>query len=193
MELPPYRMPAWRSVLQEILHRGKLFVMNAGTVILALSILIWFLTSYPQNNPEATATQQLKESYAGQLGSWIEPTIKPLGYDWKIGVGLLSSFAAREVFVSTMAIIYGVEGETENIDGIRQALLQEKWSDGAMIYTPLVCLSLMIFYVFAMQCTSTIAVVKRETNSWRWPLFQLFFMTSFAYLLCLVIYQIFGP
>ncbi len=193
MELPPYRMPAWRSVLQEIFHRAKLFVTNAGTVILALSILIWFLTSYPQNVVHATPTEQLKSSYAGQLGSWIEPSIKPLGYDWKIGVSLLSSFAAREVFVSTMAIIYGVEGETENLDGIRQALLQEKWDNGALIFTPLVCLSLMIFYVFAMQCMSTIAVVKRETNSWRWPLFQLFFMTAFAYLLCLIIYQIWGP
>ncbi len=193
MELPPYRMPAWRSVLQEIFHRAKLFVTNAGTVILALSIVIWFLTSYPKNIPDATPTEQLKNSYAGQLGSWIEPSIKPLGYDWKIGVSLLSSFAAREVFVSTMAIIYGVDEESENIDGIRQALLEDKWDNGALIFTPLVCLSLMIFYVFALQCMSTIAVVKRETNSWRWPLFQLFYMTAFAYLLCLIIYQIWGP
>jgi ferrous iron transport protein B len=193
MELPPYRMPAWRGVFQEILHRAKLFITNAGTVILALSIVIWFLTSYPQNNPDATPTEQLQESYAGQLGSWIEPAIKPLGYDWKIGVSLLSSFAAREVFVSTMAIIYGVEGDAEHTDGIRTAILNEKWSDGSLIFTPLVCLSLMIFYVFALQCMSTIAVVKRETNGWRWPLFQLFYMTTFAYVLCWAIYRIWGP
>ena len=123
------------------------------------------------------------------MGHLIEPIIKPLGFDWKIGIGLVSSFAAREVFVSTMSIIYAVDGDGEDAEPLRQRLREDKWPDGQPIFTPLVCISLMVFYVFAMQCLSTVAVVKRETNSWKWPLFQIFYMTGTAYLASLIVYQ----
>ena len=188
LEMPDYRMPAMKSILLHVWERASLFVKRAGTVILGLSILIWAASTYPKS--EGTASEQLANSYAGQAGHLIEPIIQPLGYDWKIGIGLISSFAAREVFVNTMSVVYSVESETEDLQPLRQRLSGEKWPDGRPIFTPLVCLSLMVFYVFAMQCISTIAIVKRETNSWRWPLFQLAYMTTTAYVMSLLVYQI---
>ncbi len=188
MELPPYRRPSLPSVFMQMISRSKLFVKRAGTVILGLSILLWFLAAYPKAGT-GSASPQLAQSFAGKIGRSIEPIIKPLGFDWKIGIGLISSFAAREVFVSTMSIVYNVEDSSDVTLPLRDTMLKEKWPDGTAVFTPLVCISLMAFYVLAMQCVSTIAVVRRETNSWRWPLFQLFYMTGAAYLASLVIYQ----
>jgi ferrous iron transport protein B len=198
LEMPSYKMPALRHIALLMLERAKLFLVRAGTVILGLSILLWAANTYPKlgtpepNEPAAKAayqSAQLSQSIAGRMGHLIEPIIKPLGFDWKIGIGLVSSFAAREVFVSTMSIIYAVDGDGEDAEPLRQRLREDKWPDGQPIFTPLVCISLMVFYVFAMQCLSTVAVVKRETNSWKWPLFQIFFMTGTAYLASLIVYQ----
>jgi ferrous iron transport protein B len=190
MELPPYQPPRFQEILRHMLERGWLFLKNAGTIILGISIVLWFLTTYPKHpNPDATSTEQIAQSFAGQAGHLIEPIIKPLGFDWRIGIGLVTSFAAREVFVSSMGVIFGVEGADDDTTPLRDALRSAHWPDGAALFTPLVCLVLMVFYVFAMQCMSTVAVVKRETNSWRWPLFQIFYMTGTAWLVCLVFYQ----
>ncbi|MBI2949601.1 MAG: ferrous iron transport protein B [Verrucomicrobia bacterium] len=188
MELPPYRRPSLRAVAMQMIHRSKLFVKRAGTVILGLSILLWFLAAYPKIDG-ADASSQLAQSFAGKAGHAIEPLIKPLGFDWKIGIGLIGSFAAREVFVSTMSVVYNVEATDDTSVPLREAMLQEKWPDGSPVFTPLVCVTLMVFYVLAMQCISTVVVVRRETNSWRWPLFQIAYMTGTAYLACLLVYQ----
>ena len=188
MELPPYRFPSLGGVIMQMLNRSKLFVKRAGTVILGLSILLWFLTAYPKAGPDSTSSQ-LAQSYAGKAGQAIEPIVKPLGFDWKIGIGLIGSFAAREVFVSTMSIIYNVEDDEDVTVPLRDNMLKETWPDGEPVYTPLVCVSLLIFYVIALQCVSTIAVVRRETNGWKWPMFQLGYLTAFAYLASLVVYQ----
>jgi ferrous iron transport protein B len=190
MELPPYQPPRFREILRHMLERGWLFLKNAGTIILAISIVLWFLTTYPKHpDAAATATQQIEHSFAGQAGQLIEPLIKPLGFDWRIGIGLITSFAAREVFVSSMGVIFGVASADDITIPLRDALRAAHWPDGAPLFTPLVCFSLMVFYVFAMQCMSTVAVVKRETNSWRWPLFQIAYMTGTAWLACLILYQ----
>ncbi len=190
MELPPYQPPRLREILRQMLGRAWLFLKNAGTIILAISIVLWALTTYPKHpDPAATPTEQIAHSFAGQAGHLLEPVIKPLGFDWRIGIGLITSFAAREVFVSSMGVIFGVAGADENPTPLRDALRAARWPDGAPLFTPLVCLVLMIYYVFAMQCMSTVAVVKRETNSWRWPLFQIFYMTGTAWLFCFVVYQ----
>jgi ferrous iron transport protein B len=188
MELPPYRRPSLSSVIMQMLGRSKLFVRRAGTVILGLSILLWFMAAYPKAATDS-ASEQLAQSYAGKIGHAIEPLIKPLGFDWKIGIGLVGSFAAREVFVSTMSIVYNVESDDNVTVPLSSTMLKETWPDGTLVFTPLACVSLMVFYVLAMQCISTIAVVKRETNGWRWPMFQLFYMTGAAYLASLVVYQ----
>ena len=190
LELPPYRLPRWKDVLYHMFERAGLFLRNAGTIILGLSILLWFLTTYPKSSGDLTPQTQLAHSYAGMAGRVLEPAIRPLGFDWRIGIGLVSSFAAREVFVSSMGVIFGVEDSRgKDTTPLRTALRQAHWPGGAALFTPLVCLTLMIYYVFAMQCMSTIAVVKRETNSWRWPLFQLAYMTGTAWVVCLVVYQ----
>ncbi len=190
LELPAYQPPRFKDILRHMTERGWLFLKNAGTIILALSIVLWALTTYPKHpNPEATSTEQIAHSFAGRAGHVLEPVIKPLGFDWRIGIGLITSFAAREVFVSSMGVIFGVEGDDEDTTPLRDALHAAKWPDGAPLFTPLVCLTLMVFYVFAMQCMATLAVVKRETNSWRWPLFQTFYLTGTAWLVCLVLYQ----
>lgn len=188
LEMPDYKVPGFKSIILHMWERARLFLTRAGTVILGLSILIWAASTYPKS--EGTASEQLAHSVAGQAGHLIEPIIKPLGYDWKIGIGLISSFAAREVFVNTMSVVYSVESDTEDLQPLRQRLQGEKWSDGRPVYTPLVCLSLMVFYVFAMQCMSTIAIVRRETGGWKWPLFQLTYMTTTAYVMSLLVYQI---
>lgn len=190
MELPPYQPPRLREILRQMVERGWLFLKNAGTIILGISIVLWFLTTYPKHpDPAATSTEQIAQSFAGRAGRVLEPVIEPLGFDWRVGIGLITSFAAREVFVSSMGVIFGVEGADEDPTPLRDALRDAKWPDGAALFTPLVCLTLMVFYVFAMQCMATLAIVKRETNSWKWPLFQVGYMTGTAWVVCLIVYQ----
>jgi ferrous iron transport protein B len=189
MELPPYRWPGLKDVALQMLERGWLFLRRAGTVILGISIVLWFLAAYPKAPDGATAQQQLAQSFAGRAGHLLEPAIKPLGFDWQIGIGLISSFAAREVFVSTMGVVFNAEAEGDDTAPLRQALLAAKWPDGRALFTPLVCFTLMVFYVFAMQCVSTVAIVRRETNSWKWPLFQIGYLTGTAWILSLLVYQ----
>jgi ferrous iron transport protein B len=190
LEMPSYKWPSFGSILVQVWQRARLFLARAGSVILGLSILIWFASTYPKTDT-TDATLALENSFAGQAGKLIEPAIAPLGYNWKIGIGLIGSFAAREVFVSTMSVVYAVESEDEeDLSPLRQRLREDRRADGSPVFTPLVCLSLLIFYVFAMQCISTLAIVKRETNTWKWPLFQLGYMTGTAYLLSLAVYQI---
>lgn len=203
MELPPYRLPNPGDVAHSLLTRVGVFLKRAGTVILAISILLWALVAFPRaSSPHASAASaatdkstpyasvQVENSYAGQAGRMIEPLIKPLGFDWKIGIGLISSFAARETVISTLSIVYNVgenpgEGSTSLVRAIRTA----KRSDGSLVWTPLVALSLMVFFVLACQCMSTVAVVRRETNSWRWPLFMICYMLILAYVSSFVTYQ----
>ncbi|MFN0139980.1 MAG: ferrous iron transport protein B [Pyrinomonadaceae bacterium] len=212
MELPPYRLPNLRTVFQNMLTRAWLFLKRAGTVILAISIILWALMYFPRSAvpgsefqvpstgqletrnaeletlPEA---EQLKNSFAGKLGHAIEPVIEPLGFDWKIGVALIASFAAREVLVSTLSIIYNVgKDENEQSETLLAAVRDAKTDDGRPAWTPLTALTLMVFFVLAMQCMSTLAVVRRETNSWTWPLFMLAYMTGLAYVAALVTYQV---
>lgn len=206
MELPPYRCPAFKHVFLQMIQRAEMFLKRAGTVILGISVLLWFLASFPKkpssdarngNTPSqntiASATSdkaaQLEYSYAGHFGHFIEPVIAPLGFDWKIGIGLVAAQAAREVFISTLAIIYHVENDEEHPDSLSTTLILEKRPNGTLVYTPLTCLSILVFFVLSMQCISTLAVVRRETNSLRWPLFQFCYMTGAAYLASLLIYQ----
>ncbi len=189
MELPPYRLPRVKDVALHMLERAWLFLRRAGTVILGISIVLWFLSAYPKAPDGATDQQQLAQSFAGRVGHALEPAIKPLGFDWQIGIGLITSFAAREVFVSTMGVVFNAESKDDDTTPLRQAMLAAKWPDGRALFTPLVCITLMIFYVFAMQCISTIAVVKRETNGWKWPLFQIAYMTGTAWIACFIVFQ----
>lgn len=227
MELPPYKKPVLKVVIHHMWDRSKVFLHRAGTVILGISILLWFLATYPrseavdqefalkrqaveaaaapalQNGSEAQAEAaladldqeeqgaRLRESFAGRMGRFIEPAFAPLGFDWKICIGIVASFAAREVFVSTMSTVYNV-GEASDPDATRslaQTLHEQRRSDGTLLYTPLLAVTLMVFYVFALQCVSTVAVVRRETNSWRWPLFQWAYMGVMAWTLAFIAYQ----
>ena len=193
IELPPYRIPQFSVTMKKTFERAWLFVKNAGTVIFTLSLILWALMSFPrvpeQTIPNAAAPTQLEYSFAGRLGKFIEPTIEPLGFDWKIGVGLIASFAAREVFVSTMAIMYRLDDVDENSPTLIENIREDKRADGSKLFTPLTGISLLLFFVFACQCMSTVAVVKRETGGWRWPLFMLFYMTALAYGISLLVYQ----
>jgi len=198
LELPPYRVPNPLTILQVMLSRAWLFLKRAGTVILAISIILWALATFPRmEKPAQTAAsevdyhgEQLRQSYAGRAGHLIEPAIKPLGFDWKMGVALISSFAARETLVSTLSIIYNVgEAEDADSDSVVTAVREAKRPDGSPAWTPLVALSMMVFFVLAMQCMSTVAIVRRETNSWRWPLFMIAYMTALAYLASFITYQ----
>ncbi len=190
LELPPYQPPRFQDILRQMFERGWLFLKNAGTIILGISIVLWCLTTYPKHpDPAATPAAQIAGSFAGQAGHLLEPAIKPLGFDWRIGIGLVTSFAAREVFVSSMGVIFGVAGTDADSTPLREALRHATWPDGAALFTPLVCIVLMIYYVFAMQCMSTIAIVRRETNSWKWPLFQIAYMTGTAWLVSFIVYQ----
>jgi ferrous iron transport protein B len=220
MELPPYKRPLLRVVVRHMWDRSKLFLRRAGTVILGINILLWFLATYPRStatneapgaqrgqlqarlaqaaSPEQaaavrtelaaldrqTAGAKLRESFAGHLGRIIEPVIAPLGFDWKMGIGIITSFAAREVFVSTMSTVYNV-GKNDAIPSsttsLAQTLQAQKRPDGTPVYTPLTAVTLMVFYVFALQCVSTVAVVRRETNSWKWPFFQWLYMGLLAW------------
>ena len=195
MELPPYRIPSLRQIAVQMWQRSALFLKRAGTVILGISIILWFLATFPkmetkEGAPEPTKTEQLQHSFAGRIGHLMEPAIAPLGMDWKIGIGLVAAQAAREVFVGTMSIVYNVEeGEDEADGALAQTLRDQKRADGSPVFTPLTCLSILVFFVLSMQCVSTLAVVRRETNSFRWPLFQFCYMTGTAYLAALIIYQ----
>ncbi len=211
MELPPYRLPNLKTVLLNVFTRAGLFVKRAGTVILAISIILWALAYFPRSaevpssefqvssqtevstdgGQQRADSDQLKNSYAGQLGHLIEPVIEPLGFDWKIGVALIASFAAREVLVSTLSIIYNADADsTEESPSLINAVRDAKKDDGTKAWTPLTALTLMVFFVLAMQCMSTVAVVRRETNSWSWTIFMVGYMTALAYLASLLTYQI---
>jgi ferrous iron transport protein B len=176
MEMPPFRRPSLTLVLREVWDRVMIFVKTAGTIIFACSIVLWFLASYPQIDGQAAAVEH---SYAGQVGKAMEPLIEPLGFDWKIGIGLLASFAAREVFVSTLATVYNLESDEEGAQSLT-LLLQNGAEQGSGIDLP-AALSLLVFYVFACQCMSTLAVCRRETGSWRWPALMFVYMTLLAY------------
>jgi ferrous iron transport protein B len=170
LEMPPYRWPTVRSLGLRLFDRAKVFLRRAGTVILTVSVVLWIFAHLPLHDGKAP---NISDSFAGMVGHAIEPAIKPLGFDWKIGIGLLSSIAAREVMVSTLGTIYGMEG-TEQSEGLQKALQSDLTPGGAV--------ALLIFFAFAMQCMSTIAVVRRETGGWKWPAIQFAYMTLLAYL-----------
>jgi ferrous iron transport protein B len=187
LELPVYRQPRWKNILITMVEKAKVFVFDAGKVIMVISLILWLLSSY---GPEGKSAK-IENSYAGVMGKAIEPVIKPIGYDWKIGIALITSFAAREVFVGTMATLYSVgEDADENSETLRKKMQTAKREDGTAVYTTATGYSLLIFYLLAMQCMSTLAVVKKETGSWKWPLIQLLYMTGLAYLLSFLAYQI---
>ena len=214
IEMPSYKLPYYKNVGLDIIEKTKAFIFNAGKIILTISIILWVLASYgPGNNlknandivklekPElegtslnnAVASYKLENSYIGHFGHFIEPVIKPLGYDWKIGIALISSLAAREVFVSTMATIYSVGSSSDNSDGttvLKRMKSEINPETGEPVYNFAVGWSLLIFYAFAMQCASTIAIVKKETNSWKWPIIQTVFMTLLAYISSFIVYQL---
>ena len=213
LELPTYRSPRWGNILQTMINKAKIFVFDAGKIIMIISLILWGLSSFGpgsrmkdvtkhydqlKQEPNANVKQldkefhaaELENSYAGILGKSIEPVIAPLGYDWKIGIALITSFAAREVFVGTMATLYSVGDQDNNSLRLRDKMKAATRDDGTPVYNLASGLSLMIFYVFAMQCMSTLAVVKRETKSWKWPIIQLLYMTGLAYLFSLLVYQL---
>ncbi|GAB2462602.1 ferrous iron transport protein B [Hymenobacter qilianensis] len=213
MEFPVYRWPRWKNVGITIVEKVKTFVFQAGKVIVAISVILWVLASYgpgdaldkaeqqarvtavqQQLTPEETdnriASEKLENSYAGLFGRTLEPAIRPLGFDWKIGIALITSFAAREVFVGTISTIYSV-GQDADMRTVQQKLAAEKDENGQPFFTPARAFSLLVFYVFAMQCMSTLAVVYRETKGWKWPLMQLLYMTGLAYVSSLIVYQVF--
>ena len=215
LELPVYRSPRWKNALTTMVEKAKIFVFQAGKIIMVISLLLWVLSSYgpptkmaavstryeklfqtnPNQQKELSKKRQmelLENSFAGILGKAIEPAIRPLGYDWKIGIALITSFAAREVFVGTMATLYSVGDDAdENNNTLRQKMSAAVKADGTKVYNLASGLSLMVFYMLAMQCMSTLAIVKRETRSWKWPAIQLVYMTALAYLLSWLTYVIF--
>jgi ferrous iron transport protein B len=214
MELPIYKAPMWKNVFFNVKEKVLTFIIEAGKVIFVISIVLWFLASYgpvekmkaaevqateislERNLSEAEADQllaslKIENSYAGHLGKLIEPVIRPLGFDWKIGIALITSFAAREVFVGTMATIYSIGG-TDDEATVRERMAQEvNPITGNPVYSFATAFSLLIFYVFAMQCMSTLAVTKRETKSWKWPIIQFSYMSAMAYLGSLIVFQLF--
>jgi ferrous iron transport protein B len=191
MELPPYRMPSLRTALLQMVERAGLFLKRAGTVILAVSIVLWVLSTYPKR-PDLPAGERKQHSFVGYAGRAIEPLIAPLGFDWKMGIGIVSSFAAREVFVTAMGTVYNVDDvESDQGDVSLKQKLREDVDPrtGKKVFSPLVAVSLMVYYVLAMQCISTVAVVRRETNGWKWPIFQLGYMSALAWVVSFVVYQ----
>nr|MBC7612417.1 ferrous iron transport protein B [Pseudopedobacter sp.] len=214
MELPVYRMPRWNNVGITMLESVKTFVTQAGKVIIAVSIILWVLASYGPSNKfdkidqkyqsidftknysvdqikRFKSSEKLENSYAGLLGKSIEPSIKPLGFDWKIGIALITSFAAREVFVGTMATLYSVDGDASKMESVKEKMANAKNTEtGLTVFTTATAFSLMIFYAFAMQCMSTMAVVYRETKNIKWPLIQFAYMLVLAYVSSFVVYQL---
>lgn len=212
LELPVYHAPRWKNIVQTMVDKAKIFVRDAGKVIMIISLILWALSSFgPEKRMNSVvdryeklkaqpgadkatldkqlATAKLENSFAGIMGKSIEPAIQPLGYDWKIGISLITSFAAREVFVGTMATLYSV-GDEENYLKLKEKMKAASHPDGRPIFTLASGVSLMIFYVFAMQCMSTLAVVRRETRSWKWPVIQFVYMTALAYVMSLIAYQV---
>jgi len=191
MELPPYRFPLLRSVWWQIYDRGKSFLTTAGSIILAMSVILWFLASYPKhkNAEHMTSSEKTEASYAGKMGKLVEPVISPLGFDWKIGIGLISSIAAREVIISTLSTLYNVNNE-QGSTSLLTAMKKDQYPDGRPVFTPLVALSLMIFFAYAAQCMATFAIVKKETNSWRWPIIMFVYLTLLAYVGSFTVYQV---
>jgi ferrous iron transport protein B len=212
LELPEYRLPVMRNVGLTVWGKVKSFTLEAGKIILIISLVLWVLSSYgpgqqmelarqealqtgqTEQLDETTtndliAAKQIEASYAGHLGKFLEPAIAPLGFDWKIGIALVTSFAAREVFVSTMAIIYSIGSEEEEFSIQQRMAAEVNPKTGEKVYNQATSWSLLLFYVFAMQCMATLAVVKRETNSWKWPIIQFLFMTALAYLSSFAVYQ----
>ncbi len=213
LELPVYRVPRWKNAVQTMIEKAKIFVVQAGKIILLISLVLWFLSSFGPSermaNAQAAYEQQLakpqadtafikeqhnaarlENSYAGIMGKAVEPVIRPLGYDWKIGIALITSFAAREVFVGTMATLYSVEDDGKENIALQEKMRRATFKDGTPVFTLATGVSLMLFYVFAMQCMSTLAVVKRETGSWKWPTIQLTYMTVLAYVASFIVYQL---
>jgi ferrous iron transport protein B len=225
LELPAYKRPTAATALRHAWDQSKLFLAKAGTVILGINILLWFLASYPRDAAserqfqaakqqlragdgshltpvelqarlkrmeEAHATARLADSFAGRMGKSIEPVLAPLGFDWKIGVGIVTSFAAREVFVSTMAVLYSV-GEGGNhepeVGSLAEVMRRQRRLDGRLLYTPLTGVSLMVFYVVALQCSSTVVMVRKETGGWKWPLLQWAYLGTLAWVLSFLTYQ----
>ncbi|MCC6582984.1 MAG: ferrous iron transport protein B [Chitinophagales bacterium] len=213
LELPEYRKPHWKNVFYTLYEKVSSFMFGAGKIILMVSLVLWFLASFgpkkamqeavnvatiessllhadKQTTELLIASKKLEASYAGYAGRLIEPVIKPLGFDWKIGIALITSFAAREVFVGTISTLYSIGKNADNMT-IKQKLQQEKNAEGKSVFTMAVALSLVLFYLFAMQCMSTLATVYRETKSWKWPMIQFAYMTGTAYIVSFVVYQIF--
>jgi ferrous iron transport protein B len=222
IELPPYRLPGLRTALLHTFDRAKIFVKQAGTIILVVSLALWALSHYPKSAPppaavaltaqaaqweesgdarkatafradsdRLTAQFSLRNSAAGRMGRLLEPALRPLGFDWQIGIGIISSFAAREVIVSTLAIVYGVgqDAAEHHSSSLYDSLRHATRSDGTPMFTTATCASLLVYYILAAQCLSTTAVVRRETNSWKWPLFQIAYMTGLAYVAAFIVYQ----
>jgi len=218
LELPPYRRPVARVLLATTWQQVRSFLVDAGTIILALTIILWALLNYPRDR-EASARvtverttiessvpvanrvaaletlsarargDQLRHSIAGRVGHLIEPALTPLGFDWRIGIGILGAFAAREVFVSTMGIVFDIGNADEQTQPLRDALRHATRSDGSLLMTPLTGLALMVFFVLACQCMSTLAVVHRESGSWRWPALMFGYQSVLAYVCALAVYQ----
>ena len=220
LELPAYKTPSWRNIIVTMWDRASQFLKRAGTVILSLSILLWFLLSYPKT-PTATVTtptapvaqtrampqseaaldevesaaeeqqasNQVRYSFAGRLGHAIEPVIAPLGFNWKIGIGLIGAMSAREVFVSTLGTVYSVADADETSRPLQDSLRKDRWPDGRPVWTTLTAVSLLVYFVLAMQCISTLAIVRRETNGWKWPIVMQVYLTALAYFASLIIYQ----
>jgi ferrous iron transport protein B len=198
LELPPYRVPAPRNVLVVMWERGSEFLKRAGTTIFALSIVLWFLLSYPRLDPSqikpGTSENQIaairtQHSFAGRVGHALEPAIAPLGFNWKTGIGLIGAMAAREVFVATMGTVYSVGNSEDDTKPLVKAMREDKWPDGRPVWTTLTAVSLLVYFVLAMQCISTLAVVKRETGGWKWPIVMQVYMTALAWIASFIIYQ----
>jgi len=190
IELPPYTIPSLRSTLMLMWERAWLFLKRAGTIILGASILLWFLASYPKLDG-GTPSEKLNHSFVGTAGRVVEPLIRPLGFDWRIGIGLITSLVQREVFVSTMATIYDVGAGEHSEGGLPEKLRESKDPlTGANSFTPLTGICIMVYYVLAMQCFSTVAIMRRETNGWKWPMFQVAYMTALAYGVTFIVFRI---
>lgn len=203
IELPHYRLPSLRTALLQMWDRASVFIRTAGTTILCISVGLWFLASFPRVKPPVTGTAspdteivaaraQLEHSIAGQLGHALEPVLKPLGFDWQIGIGVVTSFAAREVIVSTLAVVYGVGSgaAADHPNSLYDTLRHARRADGTAVFNTANCFSLLVFYILAAQCLPTQAVTRRETGSWKWPLLQIAYMSALAYLAAFVVFQV---